>query len=147
MTRQSRQETTGSTAARRRLIHFNNRCIVESMDSEVAIRALAALAQEHRLAIFRLLVKQGTEGMAAGEIGERIGISPTSTSFHLKELDRAGLITARREGRFIRYAFSAGTMRDLLAFLTEDCCQGRPELCGDLFRRVGCQPGKELVDE
>lgn len=103
------------------------------MNSDEAIRALAALAQEHRLAIFRLLVKAGPDGLAAGEIGERIGIGPTGASFHLKELDRAGLVEARRQGRFIRYAFKVDTMRGLLAFLTRDCCQGRPELCGDLF--------------
>jgi DNA-binding transcriptional ArsR family regulator len=103
------------------------------MTNDQAIRALAALAQEHRLAIFRLLVKQGSSGLAAGEICGRIGISATGASFHLKELDRAGLIAARREGRFIRYAFNADAMRDLLTFLMQDCCQGRPELCGDLY--------------
>lgn len=103
------------------------------MNSHDAIRALAALAQDHRLAIFRLLVKQGPAGLPAGEIGERIGISATSASFHLKELDRAGLIEAARDGRFIRYAFKATAMRDLLTFLTQDCCQGRPELCGGAF--------------
>lgn len=115
------------------------------MNSDEAIRALAALAQEHRLAIFRLLVKAGTPGLAAGEIGERIGIGPTGASFHLKELDRAGLVEARREGRFIRYRFKVETMRGLLAFLTRDCCQGRPELCGDLFT-AGCGE-KEFADE
>jgi DNA-binding transcriptional ArsR family regulator len=78
------------------------------MNNDKAIRALSALAQEHRLAIFRLLVKQGSGGLAAGEICGRIGISATGASFHLKELDRAGLIAARREGRFIRYAFKYG---------------------------------------
>lgn len=103
------------------------------MNSKQPIQALAALAQEHRLAIFRLLVKEGANGLPAGDIGERVGIAPTSASFHLKELERAGLIAAKREGRFIRYTFSAGTMCDLLGFLTRDCCQGRPELCGDLI--------------
>ena len=103
------------------------------MNSEHAIQALGALAQEHRLSIFLLLVQHGGKGLPAGKIGERIGIAPTSASFHLKELEHAGLITAKREGRFIRYAFSAGTMRDLLGFLTRDCCQGLPELCGDLI--------------
>ncbi len=103
------------------------------MKSHDAIRALAALAQEHRLGIFRLLVKQGPAGLPAGEIGERMGISATSASFHLKELDRAGLIDAARDGRFIRYAFNAKAMGRLLTFLTQDCCQGRPELCGDAF--------------
>lgn len=69
--------------------------------------------------------------MAAGAIAERVAISPTSTSFHLKELDRAGLITATRQGRFIRYAIRVEGMRQLLTYLTEDCCRGQPELCGD----------------
>ncbi|MBX2805714.1 MAG: metalloregulator ArsR/SmtB family transcription factor [Hyphomicrobiales bacterium] len=103
------------------------------MDSDQAILTLSALAQQHRLAIFRLLVRQSTNSLPAGEIGEVIGISPTSASFHLKELERAGLIKAKREGRFIRYSFDARTMRELLGFLTKDCCQGRPELCGDLI--------------
>lgn len=117
------------------------------MNSTRAARILTALAQEHRLAIFRLLVKQGSAGMAAGEIGERVGISPTSASFHLKELDRAELISARRDGRFIRYAFCADTIRELLSFLMEDCCQGRLELCGDLLVEAGCKSYQELVDE
>lgn len=116
------------------------------MKSDEAIRALAALAQEHRLAIFRLLVECGASGLPAGEIGERIGLSPTSASFHLKELDRAGLVDAKREGRFIRYRFNVETMRALLAFLTRDCCQGRPELCGDLFVS-GCGAKEEFADE
>jgi len=103
------------------------------MDDKTAVAKLAALAQEHRLAIFRLLVRQGPEGLPAGDIGERVGISATSASFHLKELDRAGLIGARRDGRFIRYALNAAAMNALLAFLTQDCCQGRPELCGGIF--------------
>ena len=103
------------------------------MDDKTAVTKLAALAQEHRLAIFRLLVRQGPEGLPAGDIGERVGISATSASFHLKELDRAGLIGARRDGRFIRYALNAVAMNTLLTFLTEDCCQGRPELCGGVF--------------
>lgn len=115
------------------------------MTNDQAIRALAALAQEHRLAIFRLLVKQGSSGLTAGEIGERVGIGPTGASFHLKELDRAGLIAARREGRFIRYAFNADTMRDLLTFLMQDCCQGRPELCGDLYPSSETALSEELA--
>ena len=103
------------------------------MAPDQAIQTLTALALEHRLAIFRLLVKHGPAGLPAGEISKRAGIGPTNASFHLKELERAGLIRARREGRFIRYAFDAGTTRALLAFLTEDCCGGRPELCGTDF--------------
>jgi ArsR family transcriptional regulator len=97
------------------------------------VASLAALAHQHRLRIFRLLVKQGPSGMPAGEIAERIGIGPTNMSFHLKELDRAGLVRATRDGRFIRYAVDVEGMRKLLTYLTEDCCQGRPELCGEAF--------------
>ena len=100
------------------------------MNDTQVIAALSALAQEHRLRIFRLLVKQGPNGMTAGRISEQIDIGATSTSFHLKELDRAGLIHATRDGRYIRYAIKVENMRGLLKFLTEDCCQGRPELCG-----------------
>lgn len=112
------------------------------MNNAAAVTKLAALAQEHRLTIFRLLVRQGPEGLPAGDIGERVGISATSASFHLKELDRAGLIAAKRDGRFIRYAFHAPAVNALLSFLTKDCCQGRPELCGGIFT-AGCnEPGE-----
>jgi|SRR5688572_10557224 DNA-binding transcriptional ArsR family regulator len=117
------------------------------MDEVDIVRALAALAQEHRLRIFRLLVKRGPSGMPAGEIAEEIGIRPTNMSFHLKELDRAGLLRATREGRFIRYAIDVEGMRKLLTYLTEECCQGRPELCGDLFAAASspCRPKKAKV--
>ena len=98
-----------------------------------AVTSLAALAHQHRLAIFRLLVKQGPSGMPAGEIAESIGVSATNTSFHLKELERAGLLRATRLGRQIIYAVHVEGMRRLLTYLTEDCCQGRPELCGSAF--------------
>ncbi len=107
------------------------------MDDRNAIPMLAALAHEHRLAIFRLLVRQGPNGMPAGEIADRIGISATSMSFHLKELSRAGLVQATREGRFVRYAVEVEAVRGLLCFLTEECCQGRPELCGSVFAISG----------
>ena len=71
--------------------------------------------------------------MPAGDIGLAAGISATNTSFHLKELERSGLLRATRQGRFIRYAVDVEGMRGLLAYLTEDCCQGRPELCGNTF--------------
>jgi ArsR family transcriptional regulator, arsenate/arsenite/antimonite-responsive transcriptional repressor len=103
------------------------------MDEAKTIASLAALAHQYRLRIFRLLVKQGPSGMPAGEIAERVGISATNTSFHLKELDRAGLLRATRQGRFILYAIDVEGMRKLLTYLTEECCQGRPELCGDAF--------------
>jgi ArsR family transcriptional regulator len=100
------------------------------MDLRTAASALAALGHEQRLGIFRLLVVRGPSGMPAGEIAEAVGASPTAASFHLKELDRAGLIRATRDGRYIRYAVHVEGMRRLLDYLTEDCCQGRPELCG-----------------
>jgi len=103
------------------------------MNESRVVAALAALAHAHRLRIFRLLVRQGPSGMPAGEIAGRVGISATNTSFHLKELDRAGLLRATRDGRFIRYAIQVEGMRRLLSYLTEDCCQGRPELCGAAF--------------
>lgn len=103
------------------------------MNESKVVAALAALAHRHRLRIFRLLVKRGPSGMPAGEIADRVGISPTNMSFHLKALDRAGLLRATREGRYVRYAVHVDGMRRLLSYLTEDCCQGRPELCGGAF--------------
>lgn len=106
------------------------------MDSKDAVTCLAALAHEQRLAIFRLLVKIGPSGLPAGEIADAVGATPTAASFHLKELDRAGLIHATRAGRYIRYAVHFDGMRRLLTFLTEDCCQGRPELCGSTIKKA-----------
>ncbi len=100
------------------------------MNDKQAVTKLSALAHLHRLHIFRLLIEKGSSGIAAGEISETIDISTTSTSFHLKELERAGLITATRDGRYIRYSIIVEAIRDLLAFLTDDCCQGHPEICG-----------------
>lgn len=100
------------------------------MESDHAIRALAALAHEHRLAIFRRLVTSGNSGQTAGQLADAIGIAPQSLSFHVKELEHARLVTAEREGRYIRYRLSVAAMRDLLTFLGEDCCGGHPELCG-----------------
>lgn len=102
------------------------------MEMMTIIRRLTALAQETRLAIYRLLVPAGEGGLPAGVIAERLGVSPATLSFHLKELERAGLLQARREGRSIYYAADYDGMRDLLSFLAEDCCQGRPELCAPL---------------
>ncbi len=106
------------------------------MQERDAIAALAALSHQHRLQIFRLLVRAGPSGIAAGDIADSVGISPTSTSFHLKELDRAALVTATRAGRYIRYAVRIEGMRQLLAYLSEDCCQGRPELCGTTIKKA-----------
>jgi ArsR family transcriptional regulator len=98
------------------------------MNTRQVLVALAALAQETRLRIFRLLVKVGSAGLAAGAIGEQISVAPATLSFHLKELERAGLLTSRRESRQIYYAADFDGMGNLLAFLTEDCCQGHPAI-------------------
>jgi ArsR family transcriptional regulator len=87
-----------------------------------AVIALAALAQESRLALYRLLVRRGPEGYAAGEIAERLGIPGPTLSFHLKALAHAGLVDVRREGRFIRYSPNIRRMNALVGFLTENCC-------------------------
>lgn len=99
------------------------------METHQAIQALGALAQEHRLAVFRLLMRCGPNGMAAGDIARHVGLAPAALSFHLKELDHAGLIRRSRNGRFIRYAIALAHMSDLLRFLTEDCCAGNPDVC------------------
>ncbi|HEX7373644.1 MAG TPA: metalloregulator ArsR/SmtB family transcription factor [Steroidobacteraceae bacterium] len=92
------------------------------MKQQEVVGALAALAQESRLAVFRLLVKRGPEGFAAGEIGERLAIPGPTLSFHLKELTRAGLVTVRRQGRFMHYSAGFARMNELLGYLTENCC-------------------------
>jgi ArsR family transcriptional regulator, arsenate/arsenite/antimonite-responsive transcriptional repressor len=99
------------------------------MESEDALTALAALAQDTRLAIFRRLVRAGPQGEAAGAIGQALGTPAPTLSFHLKELERAGLIVQRRESRNLIYAAHTERMRDLLAYLMKDCCGGRPEIC------------------
>lgn len=96
------------------------------MDTKNILMALAALAQESRLAVFRLLVQLGPEGMAASKIGELLGIVPSSLSFHLKELSRAQLISSRQDGRFVIYSANIETMNGVIGFLTENCCAGLP---------------------
>ena len=93
------------------------------MDGKQAVDALGALAQESRLAVFRLLVRRGPSGLPAGEISERIGVPPTTLSFHLAQLSHAGLVTSRRDGRSILYAANYPSMQDLMGFLLENCCQ------------------------
>ncbi|WP_430471326.1 ArsR/SmtB family transcription factor [Thalassospira lucentensis] len=100
------------------------------MDTNTAITALGALAQEHRLAAFRLLARTGEDGLAAGELARQIGIPHNTMSSHLATLSNAGLISATRDGRSMIYRIVPAAMRGLLGFLTDDCCQGRPELCG-----------------
>jgi len=102
------------------------------MEPQTAIDALAALAQETRLKTFRLLVQTGPDGLPAGEIARRLEVQPATLSFHLTQLERAGLVTSKRHSRQIIYAADFGGMRALLTFLTDDCCHGRPEICGDM---------------
>lgn len=92
------------------------------METKTAVTALAALAQETRLAIFRLLVEQGPSGISAGEIGAELRLAPATLSFHLKELAHAGLAEARQEGRYIYYSAAFDRMGELVGFLTENCC-------------------------
>lgn len=94
------------------------------MEKRNAVSALASLAQDSRLDIFRLLVQAGASGLSAGKISESMGVSPSSLSFHLKELTLGNMVTSRQEGRFVIYKANFDTMNDLLAFLTENCCGG-----------------------
>jgi ArsR family transcriptional regulator, arsenate/arsenite/antimonite-responsive transcriptional repressor len=96
------------------------------MDAEIVIRALGALAQEHRLAAFRLLVQAGADGMAAGAIADQLGAPASSMSFHLAQLGHAGLVTQRRESRSIIYTADYAAMNRLMGYLTENCCAGVP---------------------
>ena len=94
------------------------------MTPDIAVTALGSLAQEHRLAAFRLLVQTGDEGLAAGAIAERLGIPPSSLSFHLAHLVRAGLVTQERHSRNLIYRAEYSRMNGLIGYLTEHCCQG-----------------------
>jgi DNA-binding transcriptional ArsR family regulator len=100
------------------------------MKTNDAVAALAALAQETRLAVFRLLVEQGAAGMSAGEIAEKVGIAPAALSFHLKELSHARLVKSRQDGRYVFYSADFASMNRLLAFLTENCCAADGGACG-----------------
>ncbi len=100
------------------------------MEKTDALAALSALAQDNRLDVFRLLVKAGPEGMPAGEIASALKLAPNTLTFHFDRLRGAGLVTVRRDGRSMIYAARFDIMNALLAFLTENCCQGAPEACG-----------------
>jgi DNA-binding transcriptional ArsR family regulator len=99
------------------------------METKTAVSALAALAQETRLSVFRLLVQAGPAGLPAGEIGQRLAVPPATLSFHLKELSRADLVSSRQDGRFVYYAANFEQMAALMSFLTQNCCNGMPEAC------------------
>lgn len=115
------------------------------MESSLAISRLSALAQPGRLAVFRLLVRAGPEGLPAGEIASRLGLAPNTLSAQLTILSQAGLIAGTREGRVIRYAAATDSVRDLIVYLMEDCCDGRPEIClpvQEAARAACCPPAK-----
>lgn len=95
------------------------------METKQAIDALSGLAQESRLAAFRLLVQAGPQGLPAGAIGEKLGLPPATLSFHLAHLARAGLVRGRQEGRFVIYSADYRSMDQLVGFLTENCCGGQ----------------------
>lgn len=111
------------------------------MDEQRAVTALGALAQDTRLALYRLLVARGPGGLPAGSIAERLGVAPSSLSFHLQQLLHAGLVTQRRASRQLIYAAEYDTMNALLAYLTENCC-GSGEPCAPL-----CTPADLAVTE
>ena len=105
------------------------------MQTKHAVVALGALAHEYRLGIYRLLVEQGPAGLAAGAIGEAVGLAPSSLTFHLQNLHRAGLIVQRRESRSLIYSVDFDAMNELVGYLTENCCAGSGEDCA-----AACKP-------
>jgi DNA-binding transcriptional ArsR family regulator len=104
------------------------------MKTPAVIEALGGLAHEHRLAIYRLLVQRGPDGLPAGVIGQRVGLLPSSLTFHLQNLQRAGLITQRRESRQLIYSADFAVMTGLVGYLTENCCGNGESAC--------CPPGQ-----
>lgn len=99
------------------------------MESSQVVEALAALAQATRLAVYRLLVSCGPDGMAAGQIAEKLNASAATMSFHFKTLSHAGLIESRQDGRFVYYSANFEVMNGMVAYLTENCCAGNPAAC------------------
>jgi len=110
------------------------------MDKTATLAALSALAQPTRLDVFRLLVKAGDQGMSSGEIGEALDVRQNTMSANLSVLLQAGLVRNLREGRSIRYFAEMEGMRTLLAFLMEDCCGGRTEICQPIIAEIACAP-------
>lgn len=108
------------------------------MDKYDALEALSALAQDIRLDVFRLLVRAGDDGMNAGDIAETLDVRQNTMSTNLAILSRAGLVKSQRQGRSIRYFADMEGMRGLLSFLMQDCCGGKPELCGTILNDLAC---------
>lgn len=103
------------------------------MNNQIAVSILSALAQETRFAVFRLLMKCGNSEMAAGAIAKELGVADNSLSSHLNILSNAGLVTARRDGRFLYYSVSIDLTKGFIGYLVNDCCDGQPEIC-DLLK-------------
>ncbi|MCL9982571.1 MAG: ArsR family transcriptional regulator [Erythrobacter sp.] len=119
---------------------------MDDLNTQVwAVDALGALAHETRLSAFRALVKAGPEGMIAGALSQHCGVPPSTMSHHLATLERAALVQSARESRLIRYRADFAGMRRLLTFLMQDCCQGAPEMCGDLLGDLIC-PANQPVN-
>ncbi|TIV55491.1 metalloregulator ArsR/SmtB family transcription factor [Mesorhizobium sp.] len=112
------------------------------MDERGALIAFGALSQETRLRLLRSLVIAGPDGIAAGSLAEQLEVSPSNVSFHVKQLERAGLVSARREARSIVYSAEYDALSGLIRFLMEDCCSGRPEICMHPLAAPCCQPGE-----
>jgi DNA-binding transcriptional ArsR family regulator len=112
------------------------------VDERQALIAFGALSQETRLRLLRLLVVAGPEGIAAGSLAEQVEVSPSNVSFHLKELERSGLVSARRDARSIVYSAEYDALSGLIRFLMEDCCSGRPEICAPALAAPCCRPGE-----
>ncbi|GMV30463.1 MAG: hypothetical protein AMXMBFR59_25880 [Rhodanobacteraceae bacterium] len=110
------------------------------METKAALKTLAALAHDSRLAIFRHLVELGPEGAHAGAIGEALGLPGATLSFHLKELSHADLVDSRQEGRFVRYTANLATIQAMVGYLTETCCGGRPEMCAPVAAALPMPP-------
>lgn len=110
------------------------------MDTAAAVAALAALAQETRLGIFRRLVVAGSTGLSAGTLARALGVAASNLTFHAQTLEVAGLVRSRRQGRQVFYSLEAGAMRGLMGFLVDDCCGGSPELCLPPPRTPACCP-------
>jgi len=108
------------------------------MEKSDAVAALAALAQDNRLDVFRLLVQAGPDGLPAGQIAERLKLAPNTLTFHFDRLRSAGLVSVRRDGRSMIYAASFEAMNGLLGFLTENCCEGASEACAPAV----CKPSR-----
>jgi ArsR family transcriptional regulator len=108
------------------------------MDKYKVLEALSALGQETRLEVFRLLIAEGSDGLLAGEISDRLDVKQNTMSTNLAILQRAGLIRSERSGRTIRYCADIGGFQSMILYLLEDCCGGRPELCQPLFQALGC---------